>query len=144
MKELGVLDPLLRQKVQQMEQAMKITIGLVSGRGISDVLHQHVKREDPGQPILRDFEGVIAGKEVDSKIISYEMFKEGRTIEEIASARGMVVGTIEGHLINFIQTGEVKIEQYLSEKKLKDILAVMKEGVKPGDRTGEEYAGRRV
>jgi hypothetical protein len=41
----------------------------------------------------------------DTKKISYELFKSGKTIDEIAKERKMATSTVDGHLANYIGTG---------------------------------------
>lgn len=57
----------------------------------------------------------------DSHRESLRLYKEGKTIEEIATERCMAVSTIEGHLASFIPNGEVAIYDFLSEEDLNDI-----------------------
>jgi len=64
-------------------------------------------------------------KKLDTKDISLEMFKEGMTIVDIASKRGMVAGTIYGHLINFVGT-EVEATELIDQAKLDRILDVIR------------------
>ncbi len=54
-----------------------------------------------------------------SKHLTLEMFKKGKTIEEIAKERGLVKGTIETHLIQFMKTGEITALDLISEKRYK-------------------------
>ena len=44
----------------------------------------------------------------DTYKISLKMFKEGRSIAEIASERGLAKSTIENHLVRFIPTHEIR------------------------------------
>ncbi len=127
LKDLSVLDPVLRQKEQQLQQAMRITAGLVAGERIGDVLHLTVKKAPAGVPLIMSWSGAGSSKESDTKLISLEMFLEGKSVSEIAAARGMVAGTIEGHLLHFIKTGELPLEKMVPEKKVSYILAVMNE-----------------
>nr|WP_288811369.1 helix-turn-helix domain-containing protein [uncultured Sphingobacterium sp.] len=64
-------------------------------------------------------------KKLDTKDISLEMFKEGMSISDIAGKRGMVAGTIYGHLINFVGT-EVEATELIDQEKLDRILAVIR------------------
>jgi hypothetical protein len=57
--------------------------------------------------------------------ISLELYKDGKSVEEIAETRGMVSSTIEGHLSQFLDTGEVDIKKLISEEKLKVILGLI-------------------
>mgnify|MGYP003396842572 FL=1 len=48
--------------------------------------------------------------------ISYQMYKEGKTIEEIAKERNFTIGTIENHLSRYITTGEISVEEFVPEE----------------------------
>lgn len=50
-------------------------------------------------------EKIVKEPKEDTKIISYNLFKEGKTIDEIASIRGMTRQTIENHLIKCYEIG---------------------------------------
>jgi hypothetical protein len=60
-------------------------------------------------------------KKPDSKVLSYELFIEGKEIPEIAQERGLAVSTIEGHLSYFVGTGELPVDKLLSPEKLAKI-----------------------
>ena len=57
---------------------------------------------------------------------SLRLYKEGKTIEEIAQERSMATTTIEGHLASFIPSGAVDIHDFLSVNDLNDIKTEMK------------------
>ena len=57
--------------------------------------------------------------------ISLSMFKEGKTIKQIAEARSLVPGTIEGHLSQFVQKGELDACQLVEKEKLDNILSLI-------------------
>ncbi len=57
----------------------------------------------------------------DTKFLSLEMFRAGKTIDEIAAERGYVRGTIEGHLSHYVGTGEVHIFSLLEREKVAEI-----------------------
>ena len=63
----------------------------------------------------------------DTKLESYNLFKVGKTIPEIAAERGFTTGTIETHLGHFILIGELQIEDVLSKTKLDLIVPVVNE-----------------
>ena len=62
-----------------------------------------------------------------TKQITLQFYKEGKTIPEIASIRNLAVSTIGGHLTDFIKTGEIEINELVSEDKLKIMLPLLKE-----------------
>ena len=57
--------------------------------------------------------------------ISFGLYQQGKTVEEIAEARGMVPSTIEGHLTQYIISGQVDIKKLINEDKLKVILSLI-------------------
>ena len=57
----------------------------------------------------------------DTKRESFELYKAGKTIAEIAEIRQFVTGTIEGHLAHFIASGELDIHAFLSDERLKKL-----------------------
>ncbi len=63
-----------------------------------------------------------------TQLKSFELYKSGLTIDQIAKKRGFVNSTIEGHLSQFIITGEIDITQlipknrYLELKKLMEVI----------------------
>lgn len=56
-------------------------------------------------------------EKTDTKTLSFNLFKEGKSIEEIAKERNFSVATIEGHLASFIVTGEIDINKMVSLEK---------------------------
>jgi hypothetical protein len=57
--------------------------------------------------------------------ISYNLFKEGLNVDEIAANRELVPGTILGHLSKYIETGEIEASQLMDATKLEQICQVM-------------------
>lgn len=64
---------------------------------------------------------------VDTKELSLELLKEGKTISEIAEERKMVIGTIEGHLAHYVAKQEISARDIIGAKKLDRILDAIKE-----------------
>ena len=60
-------------------------------------------------------------KKKDTKLVSYEMFCQGMTIEEIAKARDLVTGTIATHLEHYLRENKIKLEQVVSADKIKKV-----------------------
>jgi hypothetical protein len=54
----------------------------------------------------------------ESQQTSYQLYKEGKTVAEIATERGLKTTTIEEHLAQFVASGELDIHDFVSEEKL--------------------------
>ncbi|NMM47801.1 helix-turn-helix domain-containing protein [Marinigracilibium pacificum] len=77
--------------------------------------------------------------------ISYELYKEGLSLEEIADKRGLVQNTIAGHMCYYVASGEVNVEDFVDKEKISNILTVA-ETIKSlklteiKEKLGEEYS----
>jgi len=58
---------------------------------------------------------------LDTYNISLDMFKSGLSISEIAEARSLSASTIEMHLVRFIPSGEIKLEDLVADSKIESI-----------------------
>lgn len=63
----------------------------------------------------------------DTKKVSFDLYKEGLNIDEIAANRGLTKTTIEGHLAHFIKTKEISLRDFVSQEKENKVLSAMKE-----------------
>ena len=52
----------------------------------------------------------------DTKKISYDLFKEGRTVAQIAEERNLSITTIEGHLSYYVGMGEIPVSKFVSQE----------------------------
>jgi len=69
---------------------------------------------------------VIKENKPKSRDESYDMFKNGHSLEDIAQLRGMTEGTIAGHLSFYVSNGELNVLKFVSEEKLGNIKEVIK------------------
>lgn len=81
---------------------------------ISDYCREHgIEPQPPTAQALVNNNG-----KKDTKQISYELFQQGKSIEEIADTRGLVRGTIESHLAHFVGLGELDINDIVPKEKI--------------------------
>lgn len=55
------------------------------------------------------------------------LYREGKSMDEIAKLRNLATTTIEGHLATFVYTGEIAIEELVKKEKIEAILKVINE-----------------
>src|SRR5690606_10290643 len=58
----------------------------------------------------------------DTKKETFALFKQGLSLEQIATQRQLTQGTIAGHLRHFVKSGEIKATELMSGEKLQTIL----------------------
>ncbi|MCG8331623.1 MAG: helix-turn-helix domain-containing protein [Chitinophagales bacterium] len=59
----------------------------------------------------------------DTKQITYELYQQGKSIEEIAEERSLTTATIEGHLSHFIEQRTIDVTDFLP---IEDVQAIIK------------------
>ena len=128
LKDARKLASAFRAKKQQIEQLTKTADGLKNNVDPVKLLEE-IRINDKSNAIARAKE---AKKEVSRKPVKGEshrysltMFKEGKSIEDIAQERNLAVSTIEGHLASFISSGEIDIELLVSKDKITMIRQVI-------------------
>ncbi|MEN8881836.1 MAG: helix-turn-helix domain-containing protein [Polaribacter sp.] len=62
-----------------------------------------------------------------TKQITFELFKSGLSIKEIAKERNLTTGTIENHLANYIPSGDIDVLELIDLKRYKKILNQIEE-----------------
>lgn len=75
-------------------------------------------------------------KKINTKEQTFLLYKQGISVEEIAKQRGVTVSTIQNHLVPYITTGEIVIDDLVSKEKQKLILKALEklnyeEGLNP-------------
>jgi hypothetical protein len=66
-------------------------------------------------------------EKVDTKQVTFNLFKKGKNIDEIAKERQLTRGTIYNHISHFVRKGEVNVFQFVSSEKVKAVEAWLKE-----------------
>jgi hypothetical protein len=131
LRSLQPLYTLIIRKKQQLEQAVIMAEGLASGKNLFHLLQQY-QNTDKAVPSIPSIGDKAGGVKEDSKSISLQLLKQGKTLEQIAAERGLVRGTIEGHLLQFIPTGEVKMEQIVAPEKVPVIMQAIERSEQKG------------
>ena len=80
----------------------------------------------------------------DTKKLSYDLYKSGKTVAEIAMERGFAQSTIESHLAHYVGLGELDVTKFLSEEKLSKIVAYFKSAENKGFGEAKTFFGDEV
>lgn len=57
-------------------------------------------------------------KSGDTKRTSFELYRQGKNVKEIAALRNLAPTTIEGHLAEFVQSGEIDVTELVLDSKI--------------------------
>lgn len=80
-------------------------------------------------------ESAARADKIDTKQLSYELFRQGLSIAGIAGQRGLAVSTIESHLRHFVESGHLALDRLLEPEKRRSIEEKINE---PGGKTLSE------
>ncbi|MGH2625015.1 MAG: helix-turn-helix domain-containing protein, partial [Sphingobacterium sp.] len=108
-----------RRKLEQLKHSQTIAEALNKS---NDVLSKELLTWNT--PKDEQLEKQVEEKDKDTKTISLDMFMDGMEIGEIASKRDMVVGTIYGHLINFIGS-DLEAADLMEQQELAHIVGLI-------------------
>ena len=67
------------------------------------------------------------GRKPDTKSASFNLFKTGRSVAEIANERKLTIQTIEGHLAYYVSRGDIHIDKLVSTQKVMLIEEIIKD-----------------
>ena len=107
-----------KRKYEQLKHSQTIAEAL--NKSSDELTEELLQWNKPKDDLVKEVEE----KEKDTKQISLDMFMDGSDIEEIAKKRDMVVGTIYGHLINFIGT-DIEATDLMAEDELHKIVEII-------------------
>ena len=117
-----------RKKIQ-LQQSIQFAEALMKGSNANDLLELVEKQNEIPIDTTQLIEKIKStkAKKGDTNRVSFQLFKEGKSITEIAKLRELAASTIVGHLLTFILTGEIVITEILSLQKIEIIMKVMEE-----------------
>jgi hypothetical protein len=129
LKDLSHLDSLLMRKKQELAKARKMAEELQDGRNPTEILSGTVEADKQKQTALSINQMPRAPKlrKGETFRLSLDLFKAGKSIVDIAALRSLSPSTIEAHLVTFIATGEIKLSELVSAKKIESLLKVIDE-----------------
>ena len=79
---------------------------------------------------------------IDTKLVSFELYEQGKTLAEIAKERGFSVGTIEGHLAYYVSTQQLDVSKLVKSNKIKNIADAVESQKTKSMATIREFLGK--
>jgi DNA-binding CsgD family transcriptional regulator len=115
-KSLGMINGLGARKIEQF------------GTDIVQMIQHYCDENDieKGEIPLKENPKKLKAPKIDTKKESFDLYKSGKTVAEIAAERSLTTNTIENHLAHYVSRGEFDVKQFLNTEKLKKILDYFK------------------
>ncbi|HRP89959.1 MAG TPA: helix-turn-helix domain-containing protein [Edaphocola sp.] len=140
-QELRGIQQSIEKKKIQLEQSAIVCMGLASKSNISIIIEEVNKMFAPN-PIQEDSKFTVTKEEkIPSKDISLAYYKEGKSVDDIAKTRGMAKSTIQGHLCDAIETGQITAEEIIEKEKYEYLQKIILENKNLGLKELKEIAG---
>lgn len=109
-------------KIQQYgQQFLDIILTYCHEHELSSHIHEKTPKRERKQ------KAGTAKKKGDSHAESFRLFKEGKSIADIAKERKLATSTVEGHLCKFISSGEIIVQEVIGKEKAEMIMEVLKD-----------------
>lgn len=139
LSELHNLDAFVFQQLQQIVKANGLIKSVIhntefnkEASGISALIKekQNIENSSENLKLKKDKKITLSKNDkgdeqkVSSKELSYNAFIEGKTIEEIALERNLAPSTIESHLSQYVNSGQLEIEKIMPIEKVDAIIKV--------------------
>ncbi|WP_316800925.1 helix-turn-helix domain-containing protein [Pedobacter frigidisoli] len=133
--ELLELEILIYEQLKKIHKAKALLLAIIEGKEFSkadtDALLNTTERNAQLQKAIQlkgvalKVKSAVEKKKkepkVDTKFVSFELYEQGKTVQEIAKERGLSVGTVEGHLAYFISTQQIDVGKLVKPNKIKNI-----------------------
>ena len=133
LKELLELETECNEQIKNFNKALAIANSMLNNSEFSknDIQHlnQDIEREKQIHDALKT-NAYVAAKtkeksvktdKTDTRELTYNLYKQGKKIEEIAKERNFATTTIEGHLAQLVRDGKLNAEDFISKEKAKEI-----------------------
>lgn len=134
--DLQTLELLFFNTLQQIRKAEKLLKSILSGGHISkEELLVDVDLEARNKVMMQQATAKKTNEKaqkyidrhLETKEVSYMMYINGMTPDEIAEDRALTVKTIYRHLQYFVAEGDLDVSQFVDEQTIKNVVAVVKE-----------------
>jgi hypothetical protein len=125
-KYLVILQTLLRAealRLYEIRQARDLSAGLARGEQIGGLLGRANRESKKFESESEKMQKIPRSEKGDSQKLSYEMYRQGKSIEEIARERMLQKATIESHLLRYIRKGDLEVYALISEEKYDQLVS---------------------
>lgn len=87
---------------------------------VADYCAEQGIETDPLLPAVSSGEdkGEEKGEKPSTQAITLALYREGLNLVQIAEQRGLVTGTVAGHLCQYIQSGEIQVQELLPAERI--------------------------
>ncbi|MCX6182024.1 MAG: helix-turn-helix domain-containing protein [Bacteroidetes bacterium] len=138
--ELLDLEASIYEQMKRIQKAQALTEAILSNKEFSKQSIQHIindkarletmntlynQSSSAGVKRIGQVKGPKKDK-VDTKALSFKLYKEGKSVDEIAKERELSPTTIENHLAHYVALGKLDASVFINEEKMNQIIVAAK------------------
>lgn len=113
LKEMRKISGMGAVRIEQYGRAfLDIILDYCQEHGLESHIHSKTDKKD------RLVRKIDAPQKGDSHRASFDLFRKGHSLKEIAEMRKLAQSTIEGHLTRFVASGDIEIASLISPEKM--------------------------
>jgi len=153
--ELLELEILIYEQLKKMHKSKALLEAFVDGKEFSkadmDALLNTVERNKQLEKAVQLKGTTIKVKspvekkkkepKIDTKLVSFDLYNQGKTMEEIAKERGFSLTTIEGHLAYYVSTQQLDVKDFVKANKLRNIISAVESLQTKSMKTIKDFLG---
>jgi uncharacterized protein YpbB len=98
-----------------LKQAKLLADGIMEAKEAAPLLREVLTIK----PKITSTQAVTKAVKESTKALSFRLFKEGKTIEDIAIVRSLTANTVFNHLVAYVEEGKMLLEEIIDEQKIK-------------------------
>lgn len=123
-KQLADLTCRLERKKLELQNLMSVATSMrdsdnsLDTSATAEALHRPIAIDTKQNGVQTLRTKVVKG---ETQRVTLQLFRKGKSIEQIASARSLAYSTVEGHLVGFVSTGEVGVLEIVDKSKVDKI-----------------------
>jgi uncharacterized protein YpbB len=147
-KQLVELTYRLERKKLELQNLMDVATSMrdsddnLDTSATAEALHRPIAIDTKRNDVQALRAKVVKG---ETQRVTLQLFRNGKSIQEIASARSLAYSTVEGHLAGFVSTGEVGVLEIVDRFKVDKISHLLNKnsGISASElkqKLGEEYS----
>ncbi len=133
--ELMELDGVFYKQIQLIQRAEALLKSAISNTEISRDSIRSSKENTQrltkvesilNTPLKNDVKSNVKKEKVDTKKLSFDLYNQHKSIDEISKERNLSSITIENHLAYYVGLGLINIKNFVDDEKLEQIIQVSK------------------
>jgi cell fate (sporulation/competence/biofilm development) regulator YmcA (YheA/YmcA/DUF963 family) len=111
------------------QQFLDVILDYCRKNNLESLMHKKIEEKRERKKDKKNKKDKKDGKNTkDTKKVTFDLYKEGLSIAEIAGRRSLAVSTIEGHLAHYVGKKEIPLRDFMDEEKERGILHALQSG----------------